>query len=153
MENNGLYKGKSQDNIQKETLHPKQQESSSNLKNKVVSILVAEDNKQNQRVLELLIIQKFPASDLYFVSNGQELLEELDQQSYDMVFLDIGMPKMNGFQAIKIIRGKGSEIPVIALTASAEIGTEQECLDAGCDDYITKPVDINKLYSIIEQYS
>ena len=116
------------------------------------SILVAEDNRQNQKVLQMLIVQKYPYLELFFVGNGKELLEELDQQSYDLILLDIGMPVMDGFQAIKKIREMGSITPVVALTACAVADDRQKCLDAGCNDYLAKPIDINRLYEIVDKY-
>ena len=153
MEKDKLNKGKYIHKYIHEEVSMAKNESRADSKSSGVgSVLVAEDNRQNQRVLQMLITQKYPLLDLFFVSNGKELLEEMVQQEYDLILLDIGMPVMDGYQAVRRIRESGSGIPVIALTANAMVEDEQKCLDAGCNGYISKPIDIQKLHAVIDKY-
>ncbi len=78
------------------------------------------------------------------VDNGRLVLETIERESFDLVFMDLQMPEMTGFEAVAAIREReratGAHIPIIALTASAEQGDEQQCLEAGMDSYLSKPV-------------
>ncbi len=153
MEKDGLSEGKYKLKYKHEEVSMEKKESKINLgKISERAILIAEDNRQNQRVIQILINQKYPLLELFFVSNGKELLEEMDQQEYDLILLDIGMPVMDGYQAVRKIRENGSDIPVVALTANAMGEDEQKCLEAGCDGYISKPIDVKKLHSVIDRY-
>ena len=115
-------------------------------------IIIAEDNIPNQKLLKIMISRKFPDIELDFVKNGEKLLEELQGGEYDMVLLDMSMPIMDGFEAIRCIREDGNLIPVIALTANAMVGDREKCIEAGCNDYLSKPVDQMLLYSMITTY-
>lgn len=116
-------------------------------------ILVAEDYLINQEViketLELMQIH------VELAENGQEAVNKHQTNMYDLILMDIQMPLMDGFQATKTIRqqeGKTKHTPIIALTANAISGDQQRCLDAGMDDYITKPIDFQKLEEIIKKH-
>ena len=69
-----------------------------------------------------------------------------------MILMDIQMPNMNGYEATKAIREKGIETPIVALTANAMKGDEKKCTDAGCDDYLSKPLDRRELIAKIHKY-
>ena len=109
--------------------------------NKKYKILLTEDNIINQHVI-LEILPK----DIYDVdtaNNGQEALDALEKSTYDLVLMDIQMPVMDGLTASKTIRSqnKFKSLPIIAVTAHAMKGYREMCIDAGMNDYITKPVD------------
>ncbi|MEJ2880102.1 hybrid sensor histidine kinase/response regulator [Pedobacter sp. GR22-6] len=106
-----------------------------------LSILVAEDNIINQKIVIKTL--KSMGYECDVVANGLEVLSSLERQPYDMVFMDIQMPEMDGLQATReLIIRYGSQRPVvIAMTAGAFEKDKQECFDAGMDDYITKPFD------------
>ena len=74
------------------------------------------------------------------------------ETDFRLVFMDIQMPNMNGYEATTILRDKGVETPIVALTAHAMKGDDQKCLDAGCTDYMSKPVDHRKLHAILRKY-
>lgn len=111
-----------------------------------LSILVAEDNIINQKIVVRIL--KGLGYDCDVVANGLEVLSSLKRQHYDMVFMDIQMPEMDGLQATrKVIELYGKKRPIIiAMTAGAFEKDKQECLEAGMDDYITKPFD-NETFS------
>lgn len=106
-------------------------------------ILVAEDNKVNQKVI-MAMLSKFQCNpDL--AENGQEALDKLAQQTYDLVLMDCQMPVMDGYETVRILRGQqltdnSARIPVVALTAHAAVGEREKCLAAGMDDFLSKPI-------------
>ncbi len=106
-------------------------------------ILVAEDNKVNQKVI-LGMLAKFGCKPA-LAENGQEALDLIAKQSYDLVLMDCQMPVMDGYEAVRTIRGQelmhnSSRIPVVALTAHASAGERDKCLSAGMDDFLSKPI-------------
>jgi two-component system, sensor histidine kinase and response regulator len=113
-------------------------------------ILVAEDNVVNQKVAQLLLRQLGQRADL--ATNGAEAVSALQRQDYDVVLMDCQMPDMDGFNATRQIR---ELIPnerqpyIVAMTANALEGAREECLRAGMDDYISKPVDRARLLAIL----
>lgn len=106
-------------------------------------ILVAEDNKVNQKVI-LAMLGKFQNKpDL--AENGQEALDLIKLQRYDLILMDCQMPVLDGYEAVRILRGQelaghGARIPVVALTAHAAVGEREKCLSAGMDDFLSKPI-------------
>jgi PAS domain S-box-containing protein len=106
-------------------------------------ILVAEDNKVNQKVV-LAMLGKFQCTpDL--AENGQEALDRLAQQTYDLVLMDCQMPVMDGYEAVRTLRGQEltdntARIPVVALTAHAAAVEREKCLSVGMDDFLSKPI-------------
>jgi signal transduction histidine kinase/CheY-like chemotaxis protein len=117
--------------------------------------LLAEDDHINRQI-EKILLQKY-GFDVDTASNGQEALEKSQKNKYDVIFMDCEMPVMNGFTATREIRKveKASNkppIPIIAMTANAMAGDKEMCVEAGMSDYVSKPVDINKLVGVISQY-
>ncbi|GAB6281480.1 MAG: hypothetical protein STSR0008_02200 [Ignavibacterium sp.] len=117
-------------------------------------ILVAEDNFINQKYLERLL-KKLEYSFL-IVGTGSEVIEVLKREKYDILFLDISMPDMDGFEVTKIIKEKflQEEQPIIvALTANSSDEDKEKYLNAGMIDLLPKPIQIQDLKNIIEKYS
>ena len=118
-------------------------------------ILLAEDNKTNQMVTQkLLEIIGFQSDAVY---NGHEALTVLTKKDYDLVLMDCQMPEMDGYEATARIRDPNSsvkrhDIPIIALTAHAMQGDREKCLDAGMDDYLSKPVDMHQLAETLNKW-
>ncbi|MCD6460597.1 ABC transporter substrate-binding protein [bacterium] len=119
---------------------------------KGIKVLVAEDNFVNQTLIQALFDEFGCEGD--FVFNGKEALKKLAHNHYDLCLMDLQMPVMSGIDACKIIRDTISKnFPVIALTASVLKMDKDKCWDAGFSDYLTKPIDVNKLKKTILTYS
>ncbi len=119
-----------------------------------LQILLAEDNIVNQKVATKLL-QK-AGHDVTVANNGKEAVAASGEQSFDLILMDIQMPEMDGFEATFAIRAAekdGTRVPIIALTAHATKGYKEECLDAGMDDYISKPINIKKLNAVLEGFA
>jgi signal transduction histidine kinase/HPt (histidine-containing phosphotransfer) domain-containing protein len=124
-------------------------------------ILLCEDNAINQKVAARLLQQLGYASDL--AVNGREALELLDRQHYDLVFMDLMMPEVDGLTATRTIRERQkdaatypqyqSRILIIAMTAHAQLGDKESCLAAGMDDYLAKPIRLADVRSAIERWA
>lgn len=86
------------------------------------------------------------------MENGRKAFEASTTISYNMIFIDVQMPDIDGFEATKAIRaeeGTGKHVPIIAMTAHAMKGDRERCLGAGINDYITKPIKIEELFDVI----
>ncbi len=114
------------------------------------SILVAEDIKSNQMLMKALI-EKMGLK-ITFADNGVEAVDKVSSQSFDLVFMDIHMPQMDGYEATRTIRNKGFKKPIVALTANAMDGDDKKCIEAGCDDYMSKPVIYVKLVAMLNKF-
>lgn len=116
-------------------------------------ILVAEDNAVNQIVAVKMLESMGHTADV--AANGREALNAVQKLPYDLVLMDMQMPEMDGLQATQAIRalpGEVAKIPIVALTANAVQGDQERCLDAGMNDYISKPVEKQALFKILESY-
>lgn len=119
-----------------------------------VSILVAEDNRANQLVIQEMFKKLNLSMDI--AENGQRALEMIAQYHYDLIFMDISMPKLDGMETCRAIRKNSdpvvSQIPIIALTAHSLAGDREKFLDAGMDDYLAKPVRLSQLIEKINLF-
>ncbi|MDT0123067.1 PAS domain S-box protein [Paenibacillus sp. RRE4] len=116
-------------------------------------ILIAEDNEMNQLVLSKMIEKKGHFVD--HVVDGKEAIEAVQRNVYDIVFMDVHMPKLDGFEATRAIKEKLSseECPyIVAVTANALRGDRDRCLKSGMDEYISKPIKSESIYQVIETY-
>ena len=117
-----------------------------------LSILIAEDNKTNQEVATKILAKL--GYDTALAENGEEALEMVSEKQYDIIFMDVQMPVKDGLEATRMIRLCLNTQPVIiAMTANAIQGDRQECLNAGMDDYISKPFKIDELSRMIEKWA
>ncbi|MDO3377220.1 transporter substrate-binding domain-containing protein [Geoalkalibacter halelectricus] len=120
-----------------------------------VRILLAEDNSVNQLVA-VRMLEKMGAR-VDAVGNGAEALKALEERPYDLVFMDVSMPEMDGFEAVRAIRRESSgvrdsRIPVVAMTAHALEADRRRCLDAGMNDYLSKPIDAQALAAMLDKW-
>jgi CheY-like chemotaxis protein len=120
----------------------------------VLSVLLVEDNPVNQRLATRMLEKR--GHRVVLARNGREALEALEKASFDLIFMDVQMPEMDGFQATAAIREKetttGEHMPVIALTAHAMKGDREKCLAGGMDGYLTKPIRPRELDDVLESY-
>ncbi|MBI4852050.1 MAG: response regulator [Acidobacteria bacterium] len=118
-----------------------------------LEILVAEDNLINQQIALKVLKKLGYASDI--ASNGLEVLKKLENKKYDLILMDVQMPEMDGITATRQIcqlYPKENRPRIVAMTAGAMDAERQYCLDAGMDDFSTKPINIYKLQQILAQY-
>jgi PAS domain S-box-containing protein len=117
-------------------------------------VLVAEDNVVNQRLASRLLEKR--GHRVTMTANGQEAVEALARQEFDLVLMDLQMPKMDGFEATAAIRERealdGTHLPIIALTANAMKGDRERCLAAGMDGYLPKPIVAQELDELLATY-
>ena len=123
-------------------------------------VLLCDDNLVNQKVAMRLLQQMGYRADL--AANGLEALEALDRQPYDLIFMDVMMPEMDGLEATRMIRERQqqrshspnykSPIVIVAMTANAMQGDREQCLAAGMDDYLAKPVRLEDIRAIVERW-
>lgn len=114
------------------------------------TVLVAEDNPANQMLIETLLGKHGLRSVL--VENGKQAIEATQDQEFDIIFMDMQMPVLNGYKATESLRNNGATMPIIALTANAMTGDREKCLDAGCNNYLSKPIDRLQLETLLEEY-
>jgi len=117
-----------------------------------VRILLAEDNLVNQKLATLLLSKAGYQVDV--ANNGREAVEKYCQtpDAFDLIFMDIQMPEMDGKEATRAIRQKGFDtVPIIAMTAHAMKGDREKCLEVGMNDYVTKPIKREVVFAIINK--
>jgi len=115
-------------------------------------ILLAEDNVVNQKLALRLLQQMGYRADV--ASNGIEAVESIERQPYDVVLMDVQMPEMDGLAAAREINRRwpdGTRPRIVAMTANAMQGDREECLAAGMDDYVTKPIRVDQLVDALNQ--
>ncbi|MBN2420163.1 MAG: response regulator [Deltaproteobacteria bacterium] len=143
----------------KDTPEPSKEDSGSSQVEHItkLKILLAEDNIVNQKVATSILSKKF-GHDVVIVTNGFEAIQALENDEFDIVLMDIQMPEMDGVEATRKIRESNSasinkDIPIIAMTAHAMKGDREKFIEAGMNDYISKPIIIEEFLSVIEKYT
>jgi CheY-like chemotaxis protein len=118
-----------------------------------LNILVAEDNAINQKLAVTLLEKR--GHRVVLASNGREAIEFAERESFDLIFMDLQMPDIGGFDATAAIRAAeartGAHTPIVAMTAHAMRGDRERCLLAGMDDYLSKPIHTHELYETIDR--
>lgn len=118
-----------------------------------IVILIAEDNKINMLLAKTLIKQILSQAVIIEAENGLEAIEKFSENSIDLVLMDVQMPVMNGYEATQKIREiQKQHIPIIALTAGTVVGERERCLEAGMDDYASKPIIKDTLEALIAHW-
>lgn len=112
-------------------------------------MLVVDDNPFNVKLAQEIL--RLAGHESKSASNGQEAVDMIREEEFDVVLMDVQMPVMNGLEATKAIRNLGVTVPIIAVTASTQKGDMDECIAAGMNDYTTKPIDIQVLLEKIHQ--
>jgi PAS domain S-box-containing protein len=128
----------------KEIIAEPVQKESKQISDSPYNIMITEDNKINMMLTSTIISNLLPAATLIKANNGQEAVELYPNANPDLMFMDIQMPTLNGYEAARQIRTiemtTGKRVPIVALTAGTVKGEEERCREAGMDDYISKPV-------------
>ena len=113
-------------------------------------VLIAEDAPANQKLIMALL--RKTGLQAMLVEDGRQAVQVATSQPFDLIFMDMQMPLMSGYEATQALRQKGITVPVVALTAHAMQGDKEKCLEAGCDDYVTKPVGQDRLHEVLAKY-
>jgi CheY-like chemotaxis protein len=117
-------------------------------------ILIAEDDPTVRQMMSTLLSRK--RIDCTVVGDGLSAVEAWEESDYDFILMDVQMPVMDGLSATRMIRERESErgghTIIIALTAYAMAGDRKRCLDAGMDEYMSKPIDFEQLFSLVDDY-
>jgi len=114
------------------------------------NILIAEDVESNFLYLKA-VLSKLNAT-IFWAKNGLEAVELCKKNTIDLVFMDLQMPEMNGYEATEILKKKFPALPIVAQTAFAMSDDREKALDAGCDDYLAKPIKSKDLLSVVEKF-
>ena len=113
-------------------------------------VLVTEDIRTNQILIETLLNKM--GVDVTIAEDGDDAVKEVLAQDFDLILMDMQMPRMNGYETTAALRKEGITTPIIALTANAMKGDDKKCLQAGCDGYLSKPIDRTKLVEMLDKY-
>lgn len=115
----------------------------------MAKILVVDDDEINRMILETML--EGEGYDVVLAENGIEAIAQYEDEQPDVILMDIMMPEMDGYEAMRTIRKKSAfrKLPIIALTAKAMKDDRRACLDAGANDYMTKPIDVDRLLSLL----
>jgi len=111
-------------------------------------ILIVDDSEDNRDVLARRLQRR--GFDVTQAAGGKQGVEQATTDLPDLILMDMNMPELDGWEATRMIRSQGSKIPIIALTAHAMTGDLERALEAGCTQYHTKPVELDKLLETIE---
>ncbi|MEK6755675.1 MAG: ATP-binding protein, partial [Bacteroidota bacterium] len=113
-------------------------------------VLVAEDVKTNQMLAKAMLSRM--GLDVTIAADGNDAVQKARAHDFDLILMDIQMPGMDGYQATRTLRKEGIKTPIVAVTAHAMKGDDQKCIEAGCDDYLAKPLDRRRLLEKIQKY-
>jgi len=118
---------------------------------KFPNILIAEDVESNFLYLKA-VLSKLNAN-IFWAKNGIEAVEICEnEQTIDLILMDLQMPEMNGYEATQILKKKFPQMPIVAQTAFAMSDDREKALDSGCDDYLAKPIKSKDLLSVVGKY-
>jgi signal transduction histidine kinase/CheY-like chemotaxis protein/HPt (histidine-containing phosphotransfer) domain-containing protein len=114
------------------------------------NILLAEDVIANQELISMYVKQT--GAYLEIVCNGEEAIDKALEKEYDLILMDMQMPKVDGIEAISILRDKGYTKPIVTLTANAMSADKEKCLNAGANKFLAKPINVNAFYKVLNTY-
>lgn len=118
-------------------------------------VLVAEDSSVIQNLTKKVL--QFQNYEIDSAKNGEEVIKAVNQTKYDIILMDIGMPKIDGMECTKQIRAmddrKKADVPIVAITGNAQNYSEEEFKHVGIDEYIPKPIDFDHLVDVVKKYT
>lgn len=118
---------------------------------KKLKILIAEDDELSSQLITL-VLEQFN-NEIIKVDTGKNAVEVMQNNpDIDLIFMDIKMPRLNGYEATRLIREFNSKVIIIAETAYALFGDKEKAIEAGCNDYIAKPINKNELVGLVMKY-
>ena len=124
-------------------------------KEDVFKLLIVEDDSISRMVMESFVRKK--GWQVIFAENGKEALDAYSEQKFNLILMDVQLPVLDGYKATRVVRQiesqKGTYTPIIAMTAHALKGDREKCLKSGMDDYLSKPIDADKFYAIVEKWT
>lgn len=112
-------------------------------------ILVVEDIPTNRKLLTLLLEKM--GFEVSIAEDGQRAVDKAHAESFDLILMDMQIPHINGYEATRLLRQQGTTTPIVAVTAHAMKGDDERCIEAGCDGYLSKPIDRDKLIAVIRK--
>ena len=113
-------------------------------------VLLAEDTIDNQHLIEMYVTDI--GASISIVDNGLEALKSANEESFDLILMDMQMPVMGGIESTEKIRASGNNTPIVSLTANVMKSDIDKCISAGANDFLTKPIDVNKFGNILKKY-
>jgi CheY-like chemotaxis protein len=132
---------------------PRDKPAAARIRARGLKILLAEDNLVNQK-LAILLLERHDHR-VTVVDDGQKVLDAFEREPFDLILMDVQMPVMDGFTAVREIRSReatrGGRVPIIAMTAHAMKGDRERCLQAGMDGYVSKPIQADKFHDAIDE--
>lgn len=118
----------------------------------MIKVLLVEDNELNRELILRRLIKK--GYEVDFAANGKEAIEKVKESCPDLILMDMDLPEINGWEATSYIRNKLNlkTVPIVAISAHAMTESKEKALEAGCNEYIFKPIDFKLLFSKINEY-
>ena len=113
-------------------------------------ILVVDDGEANRNLIDLVL--RRAGAQVQTVSDGQQAVDAIRKEDFDLVYMDVQMPVLDGLSATQILRDEGYHLPIVALTGNVMKGDRERCLQAGCDGFLPKPVDLDELLATSRHY-
>ena len=117
-----------------------------------MKMLIAEDEELNRTVIVAMVELMYDGVSVTVVGDGVQALEALKTQHYDLVLTDIDMPMLNGYELLDEVKALGLSMPLICVTAFAVSGDREKLLLHGFDDYISKPIDMEEMKKVLDNY-
>ncbi|MFO7868757.1 MAG: PAS domain S-box protein [Bacteroidales bacterium] len=119
-----------------------------------IALLIVEDVDVNRDMITLMVSQLMPEAHIFIAKNGVEAVEMFKEKHVDIILMDVQMPELDGIEATKQIRAleNDTHVPIISLTAHALKEEQEKCYNAGMDDFLSKPIDLDKLYTVLSKY-
>ncbi|GAF96502.1 unnamed protein product [marine sediment metagenome] len=117
-------------------------------------ILIVEDDDTNLKVIVEILEFILNQTDLFIARDGHEAIRMAYEHKPDIILMDLSLPKLSGWEAVKSLKSNHEfrTIPILALTAHAMVGDREKALEFGCDDYFTKPIEIDALVNFLNPY-